>query len=91
MAQGSGDGDQHSPNVCAMFITCRYGTGNMTRVFVDRLFQECLTYEGEVVRSTMLLSREQSVLHPHVYCRTIRPTWTLCWPWKTEKSHRCIL
>ena len=27
----------------------RYGTGTLTKVFVDRVFQECLTYEGEVV------------------------------------------
>lgn len=27
----------------------RYGTGTLTRVFVDRVFQECLTYDGEVV------------------------------------------
>lgn len=31
--------------------SCRYGTGTMTRLFVDRIFQECLTYEGEVVCS----------------------------------------
>ncbi len=28
---------------------CRYGTGSLTSHFVDRIFQECLTYEGEVV------------------------------------------
>lgn len=27
----------------------RYGTGTLTKVFVDRVFQECLTYDGEVV------------------------------------------
>lgn len=32
----------------------RYGTGTMTRQFVDRIFQECLTYEGEVVCSRSL-------------------------------------
>lgn len=27
----------------------RYGTGTLTEVFLDRVFQECLTYEGEMV------------------------------------------
>ena len=27
----------------------RYGTGTLTDVFLDRVFQECLTYEGEMV------------------------------------------
>lgn len=27
----------------------RYGTGTLTQVFLDRVFQECLTYEGEMV------------------------------------------
>ncbi|PAA63774.1 hypothetical protein BOX15_Mlig028291g1, partial [Macrostomum lignano] len=26
----------------------KYGTGTLTEVFLDRLFQECLTYEGEL-------------------------------------------
>jgi serine/threonine-protein phosphatase 2A regulatory subunit B'' len=26
----------------------KYGTGTLTPVFVDRVFQECLTYEGEM-------------------------------------------
>lgn len=30
-------------------ILHRYGTGTLTKVFVDRVFQECLTYDGEVV------------------------------------------
>ena len=34
--------------VCS--FSFRYGTGTLTKVFVDRVFQECLTYEGEVVR-----------------------------------------
>ena len=32
--------------ICLVY---RYGTGTLTKVFVDRVFQECLTYEGEVV------------------------------------------
>lgn len=28
---------------------CRYGSGTLTKVFVDRVFQECLTYDGEMV------------------------------------------
>jgi len=27
----------------------RYGTGTLTDVFLDRVFQECLTYDGEMV------------------------------------------
>ncbi|CAI5764170.1 Serine/threonine-protein phosphatase 2A regulatory subunit B'' subunit gamma [Podarcis lilfordi] len=27
----------------------RYGTGTLTNVFLDRVFQECLTYDGEMV------------------------------------------
>lgn len=27
----------------------RYGTSTLTISFVDRIFQECLTYDGEVV------------------------------------------
>lgn len=29
----------------------RYGTATLTSVFLDRVFQECLTYDGEMVRS----------------------------------------
>lgn len=32
-----------------ILLVSRYGTGTLTKVFVDRVFQECLTYEGEVV------------------------------------------
>lgn len=34
----------------------RYGTGTLTKVFIDRVFQECLTYEGEMVNFTFLIS-----------------------------------
>lgn len=27
----------------------RYGTATLTSVFLDRVFQECLTYDGEMV------------------------------------------
>ena len=33
----------------------RYRTGTLTKVFVDRVFQECLTYEGEMVSLVLIL------------------------------------
>ena len=30
-------------------LVFRYGSGTLTKVFVDRVFQECLTYDGEMV------------------------------------------
>ena len=30
----------------------RYGTGTLTEAFLDRVFQECLTYDGEMVSVT---------------------------------------
>ncbi len=32
----------------------KYGTGTLTPVFIDRVFQECLTYEGEMDYKTYL-------------------------------------
>lgn len=32
----------------------QYGMGTLTRVFIDRVFQECLTYEGEMDYKTYL-------------------------------------
>nr|XP_002127549.1 serine/threonine-protein phosphatase 2A regulatory subunit B'' subunit gamma [Ciona intestinalis] len=32
----------------------RYGTGTLTEVFLDRVFQECLTYDGEMDYKTYL-------------------------------------
>ena len=32
----------------------RYGTGTLTPAFVERVFQECLTYEGEMDYKTYL-------------------------------------
>jgi len=32
----------------------RYGTGTLTSVFLDRVFQECLTYDGEMDYKTYL-------------------------------------
>lgn len=32
----------------------RYGTGTLTSVFIDRVFQECLTYDGEMDYKTYL-------------------------------------
>lgn len=29
----------------------RYGTGTLTSVFLDRVYQECLTYDGEMVNA----------------------------------------
>ncbi|KAK7591052.1 hypothetical protein V9T40_002665 [Parthenolecanium corni] len=31
-----------------------YGTGSLTRTFIDRVFQECLTFEGEIDYKTYL-------------------------------------
>lgn len=45
------------------FVTCliihyyfhfRYGTGTLTKVFLERVFQECLTYDGEMDYKTYL-------------------------------------
>ncbi|GLH06950.1 Uncharacterized protein GBIM_12535, partial [Gryllus bimaculatus] len=33
---------------------CQYGTGTLTRVFMERVFQECLTYDGEMDYKTYL-------------------------------------
>ena len=42
---------------CRKLNAClgRYGTGTLTKVFVDRVFQECLTYDGEVVCMPQML------------------------------------
>ena len=32
----------------------RYGSGTLTNVFIDRVFQECLTYDGEMDYKTYL-------------------------------------
>lgn len=34
----------------------RYGTATLTAVFLDRVFQECLTYDGEMVQRRDLKS-----------------------------------
>jgi len=40
---------------CALLdCDCRYGTGTLTNVFLDRVFQECLTYDGEMDYKTYL-------------------------------------
>ena len=36
----------------------RYGTGTLTHVFLDHVFQECLTFEGEMVRFSTLFNTE---------------------------------
>ena len=36
----------------------RYGTSTLTISFVDRIFQECLTYDGEVVSMLVTLCTE---------------------------------
>lgn len=33
---------------------CSYGTGTLTKVFLERVFQECLTYDGEMDYKTYL-------------------------------------
>lgn len=42
----------------------RYGTATLTSVFLDRVFQECLTYDGEMVQSVIL-----SYLYIYHHCR----------------------
>ena len=37
-----------------LFNIKRYGTGTLTGVFLERVFQECLTYEGEMDYKTYL-------------------------------------
>ena len=32
----------------------KYGTGTLTKVFIERIFQECLTYDGEMDYKTYL-------------------------------------
>ncbi len=34
----------------------RYGTGTLTSVFLDRVYQECLTYDGEMVLTSVLIN-----------------------------------
>lgn len=41
-------GNQVTRIVCLFCF--RYGTGTLTTAFLDRVFQECLTYDGEMVR-----------------------------------------
>lgn len=48
-----------SAQICLMDIKLiiifdRLGTGTLTSVFVERVFQECLTYEGEMDYKTYL-------------------------------------
>lgn len=71
----------------------RYGTATLTTVFLDRVFQECLTYDGEMVQWSDLkaaVSPETLVLRLifRLCLRTIKPTWTLCWRWKTGRSQQ---
>ena len=28
----------------------RFGAGTLTKVFIERIYQECLTYDGEMVK-----------------------------------------
>jgi len=45
----------HFTYITLMFPSCyRYGTGTLTKVFMDRVFQECLTYDGEMDYKTYL-------------------------------------
>lgn len=34
----------------------RYGTATLTSVFLDRVFQECLTYDGEMVHQAACMN-----------------------------------
>lgn len=58
----------------------RYGTATLTSVFLDRVFQEYLTYDGEMVRSAVLADgqRGQLVLSCSVTHNVIR-NWSVCW------------
>lgn len=38
----------------------RYGTGTLTNIFLDRVFQECLTYDGEMVIAYLYCSQDKS-------------------------------
>ena len=49
----------------------RYGTATLTSVFLDRVFQECLTYDGEMVRWTTLVGE---LLLTHVGDRLMSPS-----------------
>lgn len=44
----------------------KYGTGTLTEVFVNRIFQECLTYDGEVVSGHTHWWAGHAVTHPPV-------------------------
>lgn len=37
-----------------VIVIFRYGTGTLTKVFLERVFQECLTYDGEMDYKTYL-------------------------------------
>lgn len=37
----------------------RYGTGTLTNIFLDRVFQECLTYDGEMVLICKYIATEE--------------------------------
>lgn len=45
----------------------RYGTATLTSVFLDRVFQECLTYDGEMVKQFELLTRVRFCCLPRQY------------------------
>lgn len=66
------------------FCTCiyRFGTGTLTSVFIDRIFQECLTYEGEVVSPS---PRGHAFFITLV--RITKPIWILCWLWSIKENH----
>lgn len=40
----------------------RYGTATMTNVFLDRVFQECLTYDGEMVLKSAVQFQKSRLL-----------------------------
>lgn len=43
-----------------LIFSYSYGTGTLTDVFLDRVFQECLTYEGEMVSLIKIILSENS-------------------------------
>lgn len=49
----------------------RYGTATLTSVFLDRVFQECLTYDGEMVQCYLHVFhtlQEEQILADLTFC-----------------------
>lgn len=44
----------HVTYLSFLILPCRFGTGTLTRVFIQRVFEECMTYEKEMDYKTYL-------------------------------------